>query len=250
MRYNRNMKKMFIFSAIHGNLEALQRIVSHIGKKTFNETEKLFLGDYVDFGPWPEKTISFLRTIPNARFILGNHDLYLLDETDNLAKTYFKNDELVEHIDWTRAQLSKESKEWLNSLHSELNLSIGKKSVLVFHGDYQNPERGLMLENIKKIKEDCIFCGHIHAPYIHNEFGKIILNPGSVGESLDGDNRASFAVIEADDDNAELNCRIERIPYNLQKVKREMMRRNMPLWEELYNTMSTGKFEVTNSINK
>src|SRR5574344_665841 len=235
------MKKVFVLSDIHANLEALKCVISAIGNKTFIESEKLFLGDYVDFGPWPNETISLLRSLPNAHFILGNHDLYVLDETNKHAAQYFKRADLVEHIDWTRAQLSPENKAWLSQQPQLMELTLGGKDAIAFHGEYNNPEKGLTTECIITMKQSCILCGHIHAPYVDHIQSKLIINPGSVGESLDGNNNASYAVIEDNGDS--VKCTIERIPYNLEKVKQEMDAKEMPLREEFINTMRKGKFE-------
>ena len=58
---------------------------------------------------------------------------------------------------------------------------------------------------------------------------KIIINPGSVGDPLDGDTRASYAKIEISSDN--LNVEYQRINYNISLVENELENRKVP-WRE------------------
>jgi predicted phosphodiesterase len=46
------------------------------------------------------------------------------------------------------------------------------------------------------VNADVIFTGHSHVPYIKRCGGKIVVNPGSVGEPRDGDPRASCALFD------------------------------------------------------
>jgi putative phosphoesterase len=226
------INKTFIFSDIHGNLEALTKTIASIDEGIFNESHKIFLGDYIDFGPWPNETICLLRTFDNAVFILGNHDLFILDETDVVAKRYFGDSKLVEHVRWTREQIDDDNIKWLKSLNSEEKVTIGGKSALCFHGDYKNPEKGLSENGIKMIEEDIIMCGHIHRPYINNVGRKIAINPGSIGESLDKDNRASYLIIE--ENKNELDFKNIRVEYNINNVENEMRKKNMPMRELIF----------------
>ncbi len=52
--------------------------------------------------------------------------------------------------------------------------------------------------------------GHTHLPMSRGAWTKVVINPGSVGQPLDGDPRASYAVIQ--DGVAE----IRRVPYDIE----------------------------------
>ena len=41
--------------------------------------------------------------------------------------------------------------------------------------------------------------GHTHKPWVHTYGGVLFVNCGSVGKPKDGDPRAAFAILEADD---------------------------------------------------
>ena len=44
---------------------------------------------------------------------------------------------------------------------------------------------------------DCIISGHTHRPLVREVDGCLLVNPGSVGEALDGDLRPRWAWLEA-----------------------------------------------------
>ncbi len=235
------MEKLLVLSDIHGNLEALKTVIGYIGRENFNSMQKLFLGDYVDFGPWPNEVVSFLRTVPNANFIMGNHDLYVIDETDSRAKTYFNREAMVEHTRWSRRQLSQENLQWLRELPHTFTATIGPRTLKAVHADLYSIEKPFNFDNAVAVKEDIILCGHIHCPYSHFTNGKIMVNPGSIGESLDGNNKSSFCIIE----RIESGTRVTnyRVPYNLDAVYRAMTDRRMVLRDEIINTMRKGTWK-------
>jgi putative phosphoesterase len=225
------METILIFSDIHANLEAFEKVVSSIDKALFTDSLKVFLGDYVNFGPWPQETISMLRSLTNSIFVIGNHDLFVVDGTNIKAKSYFGNNPLLEHVNWTRANIKPDNMEWLAGLNQKVDFNISPNRAIGFHGNLNDPESGFIADCLNIIEAEIIMCGHIHMPYIKNLGKKIILNPGSVGEPLDNDTRASYMKIE--NKNGRLKYSIERIEYNIDKVESEMNTKKVPLKETI-----------------
>ncbi len=48
--------------------------------------------------------------------------------------------------------------------------------------------------------------GHIHIAYVREAAGKVLVNPGSVGLPFDGDQRASYAVLDVDGGRWQATC--------------------------------------------
>jgi serine/threonine protein phosphatase 1 len=63
----------WIIGDIHGMLRPLEVLVRAVQKKD-PEAKLYFVGDYVNRGPDSRRTIDFLLTLKNAKFIRGNHD--------------------------------------------------------------------------------------------------------------------------------------------------------------------------------
>ena len=236
------MEELLVLSDVHGNLEALRAVVADAGEERFMRSRKLFLGDYVDFGPWPDECISYIRSLPAAMCIMGNHDRYVGDETDRLASEYFKREDLVLHTAWTRGRLSPQNFSWLRNLPERCETSLAGLRVTALHADTESIEKGFVPEHAAALDADVILCGHVHCAYEKLSCGKMIVNPGSVGESLDGDNRAAYAVLSVRD--GRLHTEIRRVDYSLDNVETEMIRKDMPLREEFISTMRAGSFRM------
>ena len=223
------METIYVFSDLHANTAALEAIFSNIDMDNFSRSIKIFAGDYVNFGPWPNETISFVRSLTSSFFVIGNQDQYILDENNSKISSLVRDERIIEHINWTRNQLSIENFEWLKSLQLIRRMDIDNRKIVIFHGDYENTEKGLSNKTLERIAEEIIICGHIHKPYKKEIANKIIINPGSVGDPLDGDNRASYSIIEMSGDN--LNVEYQRINYNISLYENELENRKVP-WRE------------------
>jgi serine/threonine protein phosphatase 1 len=67
----------FAIGDIHGEMFLLHQLVKQcLAHAKVQETEAhfVFLGDYVDRGPRSNEVIAFLRKLPNATCLRGNHD--------------------------------------------------------------------------------------------------------------------------------------------------------------------------------
>lgn len=63
--------KIALFSDIHGNLPALEAVLSDIDK--YRPDEIYCLGDLLNFAPWTNEIIDLLRE-RNIPVVMGNHD--------------------------------------------------------------------------------------------------------------------------------------------------------------------------------
>lgn len=73
----------YVIADIHGCYNTYLSLLEKIG---FSEEDTLFvLGDAMDRGPEPIKVIKDLMDRPNVCYILGNHDMMMLDVMEHLA---------------------------------------------------------------------------------------------------------------------------------------------------------------------
>ena len=56
---------------------------------------------------------------------------------------------------------------------------------------------------------DILFLGHTHIPFLVERDGKIICNPGSVGQPRDGDPKAAYAIYDPMNE-----IRLKRVTYD------------------------------------
>ena len=62
--------------------------------------------------------------------------------------------------------------------------------------EFAPPDVEFWSRRLQHVDADVICVGHTHQPYVLEVGDKLVINPGSVGLSRDGDPRASYAVIE------------------------------------------------------
>jgi len=212
--------KTAIVSDIHGNLEALQRVLEDIESQNVDRT--FCLGDVIGYGPNPRECVDIVRGFDLC--ILGNHDQAALFDPEGFSHG------AEQAIFWTRRQLeSGEDKEaalarWhylcgLPRTHREGERMFVHGSArnplceYVFPEDIYNPRK---LEKIFSLISGVCFQGHTHVPGIFFEDcrflsptdledgkytindEKIMVNVGSVGQPRDGDSRSCYVILDDD----------------------------------------------------
>jgi diadenosine tetraphosphatase ApaH/serine/threonine PP2A family protein phosphatase len=176
---------------IHGNLPALEAVLADAG-----DVDGFVLGgDYAVAGAWPRETVERLKGLDNASWIRGNADRWLVDRSD-------APDPIGPIAERCAEALGEE-------LVGEL---FGLPQTIVIDGNFYChasprsdmeaffPEPGEDdAEMLMGVEARRLVCGHIHISFDRaGPAGIEIVNPGSVGMPWDGDQRAAYAVIDAD----------------------------------------------------
>jgi predicted phosphodiesterase len=176
---------------IHGNLPALEAVLADAS----DADEFLLGGDYATAGAWPKETVDRLRELPNATWIRGNADRWLVDRSDTPEAIAPIAERCAEQLG---AQLVDELVALPESTTIDGTLychaSPGSDMETFF------PEPGDMdAELLMGVEARRVVCGHIHVAFRRTGPGGIeLVNPGSVGMPWDGDHRAAYAVIDED----------------------------------------------------
>ena len=112
----------------------------------------------------------------------------------------------------------------MKNLSTSLSFDFGGKSFLCVHGglvDYTNEYLfGISEEYFKSnsFDKDVLVSGHTHlSSFLRFFSGESWLNPGSVGQSRDGNPDASYVVIDE-----LLNVNFKRVKYDFNKVISKM----------------------------
>lgn len=235
------MNKIYFFSDIHTNLPALLAVINDIGIEKFNTSQKYFLGDYVHFGPHSNEVIDLLRTLNNSSFIEGNHDIYCSKPNVlDYQNKYLRNiPELADHIDWIRSRITYENPEWLRDLQSTIVFELYQKKFILFHGSFNDPEISVDINDERLTNYDYIICGHSHKTGIWVNGKSTLINVGSVGEPLDGDNRSSYVILEVID--GKCSFEIKRVEYNTEETIADIELQNIPFGEQIIKSLKSEK---------
>lgn len=189
--------KILVLSDIHANLAALEAIGE-------DYDHLIFLGDVVAYGGQPKECLAFVRQRAKAA-IRGNHDSALaldLDCRSNPAKRHLALATRAVH----RSLLPPPEIEYLGSLPTSAKFKLGGYRFYAAHAAPRNHlyrytlVPGLADEQLRKevghVRADFILLGHTHLPMVRGVGSRVLVNPGSVGQPLDGIPEASYAVIE------------------------------------------------------
>jgi putative phosphoesterase len=205
------MATLLVISDIHGNWPALQAIREEADAV-------VCLGDIVSYGPFPRECVAWVRE--HAAYVIrGNHDTALSQGVDPGAAPH-KRALALATLTQHRLQLSADELAWLRDLPTEAAFRLDDYR---FHAVHAAPTDHLFSyritpdladEELKKevadVRADVVLLGHTHLPMSRGAWTKVVLNPGSVGQPLDGDPRASYAVVR--DGMAE----IRRVSYDIE----------------------------------
>jgi predicted phosphodiesterase len=197
-----------LFSDVHGNLPALDAVLTDIGAAGVDEV--YCLGDLVGYGPDPAGVVSRIRGlgIPTLR---GNYDDGVGNRRGGCG-CYYANDEAREDgaasYAFTDAALDDADHSWLASLPDEFRFEIDGARVLLAHGsprkinEYLMPDRtdAQLLRLALEAQADVVCVGHVHVPYhrvIESAEGRGIhyVSSGSAGKPKDGDPRACWVEV-------------------------------------------------------
>ncbi len=219
-------KKIAIIADIHGNLEALRAVFDDIR----NEGVRIVLnaGDIIGYGPSPNEVIDLLSS-ECFLSIIGNFDNEVLACKKKKNK---KADEQQQAVWLSSKSMKKSSKVFLHSLPKKLVFTIDSKKVLMVHGSPDSIDEHLYVNTpwsrFEKIalqtKKDIVIFGHTHRPFVKQNKKCLFINPGSVGRPDDGNNKASYALL----DTSSFEVELRRVGYDIDEVVKKIETQHLP----------------------
>lgn len=217
------MSSIAILSDIHGNIEALDAVLSDLRHQPCDLI--LCAGDLVGYGPHPNEVIERIKAL-NIQTVMGNYDEAIGFKLpacgchiDNPRQKELSRHSLKWSIDHTLPA----NREFLRSLPESLSLQIAGKSVFLLHASADSISEYIYqvdtdrLEQIlQETEEDIYIYGHTHYPFIMPLGTKWVVNAGSVGRPKDGDTRACYMRLQIGND--QIQGEICRVAYDVEKV--------------------------------
>ena len=218
--------KYAIISDIHGNIHAFDAVLADAKEQKADKL--LLLGDYASNFPYGNEVVEVIRKLKSTTVVKGNGEDYFtgLKSTEDLIYEQYKP------IYWSYRSLSPENLEYLlnlpesetitdNDVKIHLTHSMGifyrSPEIKLFHSHHYHammlqepfpPDEYLvraqkaLLECPDAVAEICALpegvylFGHNHMQF-HMEYkDRLFINPGSCGEPLDWDTKASYTVLE------------------------------------------------------
>jgi predicted phosphodiesterase len=230
--------RLLIISDIHANLSALEAVLEDAD----GYDAAWCLGDLVGYGPDPNECVERVRALPDLLCLIGNHDQAAL----SMIPIERFNQDAGAIASWTNRMLTEENKAFLTSLPSKASYG----NFTLAHGSPYKPVWEYILDPVtadrsfESFDTDYCLVGHSHLPLIfhrqsENEFAlpkpvqwgelmqlspRMILNPGSVGQPRDRDPRASYSLLDTEEETWEMR----RVDYNVSEVQVRILEAGLP----------------------
>jgi putative phosphoesterase len=182
--------RVLVFGDIHGNYQALRAVLDAADTAGFDQA--VCLGDVALLGPQPAACIDALRDEPSIVVLRGNTDRELAEDADKPG------------VRWCRRVIGTQRLRWLAALPTIHTLTVINATFVHAspRGDAKRlaPDTGddKLRRALHGIGTRTLVHGHTHQQYLTVRDGRTITNPGSVGFPFDGDQRAAWALIDAD----------------------------------------------------
>jgi predicted phosphodiesterase len=242
--------KYGIYSDIHGNLEALQRVLESM--KRLGVEKRVCLGDIVGYGPFPNECVELVAQNSDIT-ILGNHDSVAIGRESSEG---WNNYNAQKAIEWTSKVLTPASIEFF----SKLPYMVSEPPLLFVHASPWSPADWKYVSSLDDavdafsfFTEKICFIGHTHWPIIVIMEGeqsfkvsetlsykletnqRILVNDGSVGQPRDRNPLASWCLC----DTETMSVEIIRVAYDISKTQAAMKKSGFA--EFLVNRLSEGR---------
>ena len=231
--------RILVISDIHANFTAFKAVLEDVEQVD----ETWCLGDVIGYGPDPNACVEELRDIPMLTCLLGNHDVAVLGKMP--FQTF--NGEARRSLVWHEKVLAPDNADFLKSLPENAKV---RRDVTLAHGSPRDPVWEYIINtltarlNFEYFDTSLCFVGHSHiqcmfrldeerdritldAPHIDVAMplnGRVILNPGSVGQPRDRDPRAAYAIFDPEARTWEAH----RVEYNVLEVQERIREAKLP----------------------
>jgi diadenosine tetraphosphatase ApaH/serine/threonine PP2A family protein phosphatase len=233
--------RVAVITDIHANLPALEAVLE--AAEAAGTEEVWCLGDVVGYGVEPDACADLVRERCDT-CLVGNHDLAVLGALDIGS---FSEAAAVA-VEWTRDNVHERTLEFLRELEPR-----GERSGIgLFHASPRDPVWEYVLSreqagaSMDSHPSRIGLIGHSHVALFFNRAdgsrgetrggqasdgalldlgrGKLLVNPGSVGQPRDGDPRAAWLELDTEAEAA----RFHRVPYEIERAAAPIAAAGLP----------------------
>jgi protein phosphatase len=240
------MEKIAIISDVHGNIPALEAVLSDIKSR---DISRIFcLGDMVGKGPHSEIAVDMVKEACEI-VVMGNWDDGITKPQENEA------------IKWHQDRLGVERFKYLESLPFSHDFFMSGKLIRLFHASASSvhtriypwssfEDRLAMFDHTELTgdhygrKPDVVGYGDIHYAFLQHLNDKALFNAGSVGNPLEI-TQASYAVLEGIYNSKQpgsFSLQFVRVPYDIELSIQQAKEEDMPYLEEYITELKTAVY--------
>lgn len=199
--------RVALLSDIHSNVAALRAVLEDVERRRVDEV--WVGGDTFGYYPWAADTFTIL-TATRPTGVLGNHDAWVVHggtAPSGVAGA------IAEDNARDLAENAPAALRWLAELAPLRRLRRSGWMVTIAHGTPADTLEGRYYPDDERLYDwlpghgEVLILGQTHHPLVRRTAnGGLLVNPGSVGQSRDGDPMPSWAVLDLERGRVEL-CR-------------------------------------------
>lgn len=217
-----------LISDVHANVLALEAVLGEL-KRRGAETI-VCLGDLVGYGPAPNETLELLR---QERVIctLGAADEKIAFAFARPARP--RAGVADEILEWTRSVIEPQHVAFLQRLPAQLRLHTPLGRLRAYHGTLEPAGRLDLYQNASGLSQllesqrcKILAVGNSHVPFYRAVPAGWVVNPGSVGLSLNGEPGADYALLEISERG--LGLTMDKVEYDFGAVAFDIVAWGLP----------------------
>lgn len=219
--------KLAILADIHGNLPALLPVLDHIDR--WQPDQVVVNGDIINRAPWSKECLDLIlhrQKQAGWQLIRGNHEDYVLSNSDPTLPTSGVEFEIRQSSWWTYHSLNGETESLRQMVEGITLQDENGGEVQIWHATGRGNRDSIMPfmtdeELVVKMRAEMpalFITAHTHRPFLRWVGETLLINVGSVGLPFDGNPRAGYAQLEWRDNQWFVN--LMRLPYNRQETER------------------------------
>lgn len=233
--------KLGIISDVHANIIALEAVLARLREAEVDQI--ICLGDLVGYGTAPNEVIERLQQ-EQIDCTLGGSDEQLA--FDFAARK--RNGVADKTIAWTRSVIEPQHISYLRELpiQARLRTPIGRLRYFhsTMHSTNDKLDAGASDKVLNKLLEECkcriLVFGRSHVPVAKKLDNGWLINPGSVGLSLNGEPGADYVVVDITPDKVDIH--MDKAEYDYAAVGFEIASWGLP--EVIIEAVRLGRMPI------
>ncbi|HEY3366590.1 MAG TPA: metallophosphoesterase family protein [Symbiobacteriaceae bacterium] len=221
------------FSDTHANAVALEAVIADL--RTQAPDAVVCLGDITMRGPQPGECVDLVRSLSPSATVRGNYDhLFTRMSRANWQIKSYKHELALRAYEYECERLSAADQSWLGNLPTAHRAVWQAVPVELFHAAPDSLSETIWpwasLDDLGRLRSNdatrLVLFGHVHHAFVRQAHGFVVVNVGSVGAPFDGDNRASYAVVDIS--RGGIAVQLRRVAYDVERVIQVARERSMP----------------------
>jgi len=194
--------KVLIYSDVHGNLPAFEKMLAIEGPCD----QYICLGDLVNYGPWSDECVDLALSLPNSSHILGNHEVAYINGKypgkNPLVLTFFQQTiQNFHRIDKISKFILQVKLDHFTCIHT-------------INDSYIYPDTTVLLD-------DHYIIGHSHHQFEYHNNSFKLFNAGSVGQNRKYINEINYLTYDTNSKKISMKSIIYDINPLINKMKEE-----------------------------